>query len=397
MSLTYFIESLGCVSNQTDTFRVKQFLEANGYRPATADVASLLVLMTCGFDQHREDHNVARIVELQQLKRADAELVVGGCLPGINKPRVAEVFQGRMFTPRTLIRLNDVIKASEPIEGIPGIFPDASTGMHVVRVSTGCMHDCAFCAIPFANGRTLSRPIPDIVSDLRGVVEAGGTAVRLVSEDVGAYGMDSGSSIIGLLEALAAADLPLLLHLDYMNMQWLFKYADALFPLLQSDQVAKHFYWPVQSGSDRVLGLMQRGYTVAQARQVLDRAFATFEGLEVTSDFIVGFPGERDVDFEQTRSLLKAYPFFYANVFRYEERPRTPAAVMPSKVDPDVTERRFELLVRDALEILLQSRNVASLDQLRRVSASPSGLLNVNSSLPEVDVTVGGNNAGSSR
>ncbi len=379
---TYYIESLGCISNKADTHRVSVFLERNGFsRVLSPEAASLVVLMTCAFDGPQEERSLGRVTELQADLPASSRLIVGGCLAGINKPRLAKAFSGTVITPRTLGRLDQVIEAMVPMDAVHEPLRDEGAGMHVIRVSTGCMHNCTFCAIPFANGRTVSRPLAAIVADVSRAVADGAKKIRLVSEDVGAYGLDIDSSIIRLIEELLALNLPVELYLDYMNLQWVYRFRDELFPLLAEPAIAKHFYWPVQSGSNRVLERMQRGYTAGQARALLDRLFEEFPGVEVTSDFIVGFPGETDDDFEETRELLASYPFFYCNVFKFEERPRTPASTMSDKVDDKTKERRFQVLVKDAIGCILSSRRLESLTDLAAASKSPSGLINVNATV----------------
>lgn len=378
-SRTYYIESLGCIANKADGHRVSIFLERNGFtRVGSAEDAALVVVMTCAFDGPQEERSLNRVAQLQEALTDGGRLVVGGCLGGINKPILSARFSGPVVTPRTLDRLDRVIGAKVPMREVSEALLDDETGMHVIRISTGCLHNCTFCAIPFANGRTISRPILDVVEEVRRAVSQGADQIRLVSEDVGAYGLDVGSSVVALLRTLVGLDLPVRYYLGYTNLQWVFRFQDELFPLLANPAVAKHFYWPVQSGSDRVLERMRRGYTSGQARAMLDRVFEAFPGVEVASDFIVGFPGETDEDFGETRELLAAYPFFYCNVFKYEERPRTPAATMSGRVDESLKESRFRLLVKDALRCIISSRQLSSMADLATASSTPSGLINVN-------------------
>lgn len=379
---TYYVESLGCVANRSDTARVATFLEGNGYQQVASPTnASLVVLMTCAFDEAHENANIVRVQELQQAKRADAQVIVGGCLSAINGPRLSSVFNGPTFTPRTLVRLNEIVAGPRSIEEVEHSYVDSETGMRAIRVSTGCMHRCTFCAIPFANGRTLSRPIGGVLDDIRREAAAGARAFRLVSEDVGAYGLDCGSNIVELIEALLASDVEAQFYLDYVNLQWVYRFRWRLLDLLADSRIGKVFHWPAQSGSDHVLRLMKRGYTVAQAREVFDEAFRRFPGVRITSDFMVGFPGETDSDFGETRALVKAYPFFYCSVFKYEDRPNTVATGMSGHISPEVQEERFQALVLDAVECVLRSRKINKLEDLKKVSQRAYGLLNTNASV----------------
>lgn len=377
---SYYLESLGCIANRTDAARVSSFLERNGFKAtATVEDASILLLMTCAFDRLHEDENITRVEQLLHLKSPQAELIVGGCLPGINGNRLSSVFSGPTFTPRTLHRLNDILPVRTAIQDVRTPLEDPDTGMTVIRVSTGCMHHCAFCAIPFANGRTMSRAVTDILADIRAEFDRGARVFRFVSEDVGAYGLDCGSSIVTLLDSVRKLDLPIRLYLDYMNLQWVYRFKHELMSLFDSEIIGKHFYWPVQSGSDRILSLMHRGYTVSQVREILDMAFDKFPGVEVTSDWIVGFPTETADDFEATRILMRAYPFHYSNLFKYEDRPRTEGIGMDGKIAEEERERRLQTLAIDSLASVLSNKRITRLEDLAALSQRPSGLLNVNS------------------
>ena len=244
---------------------------------------------------------------------------------------------------------------------------------------SGCMHQCSFCAIPMANGRTVSRPVARIISDVQRWAGQGIQSFRLVSEDVAAYGLDCGTSIVDLMQALVDLRLPIRVYLDYMQLQWVYRFKASLLELLSSDIFAKHLYWPIQSGSDLILSRMKRGYTVSQVRELLDGLFSRFPDAEVSSDFIVGFPGETEEDFAATRALLTAYPFWYCNIFKYEERPFTEAPCLDDKISDQEKERRLQVLVGDSLTSLFGVHKVASLEDLARMSRRPGGLLNVNS------------------
>jgi MiaB/RimO family radical SAM methylthiotransferase len=383
MKRSYRLESLGCAANHADGGRIAAFLESNGYRVTeTAAEAGLIVLMTCGFDQLQEDRNIEHLEQLQRTKHPDALLVVGGCLPAINKARVEAAFDGPLFTPRTLSRLNQIVGPGQMgIERFSGTFWDEERSMQVLRIATGCMHQCAFCAIPRANGRTTSIPREQVLEQMRALHLSGTRSFRLVAEDVAAYGMDRGETILDLLQSIVEMSLPIKVYLDYMHLQWVYQYRQSLLELLENEVFVKHFYWPIQSGSDAVLHRMRRGYTIGQVRELFGQMFSRFPQARLSSDFIVGFPGETAEDFAATRSLLTDYKFWYCNVFKYEERPFTDAVALGDKIPEQEKEERLQLLVGDSLRSLFGAHKVGSLEDVKKISQRSGRLVNINSRL----------------
>lgn len=364
---SFYIESLGCISNKVDTTRVQKFFKSNGWSQADAcEEASLIILMTCAFTKVSEDHNIDRLKELKSRKRREAQIVVGGCLPSINYTRLKEDFDGFVFSPRTLKKLNNLISSKIKIEDIPASSLEPDDGsMKAIRISTGCMGQCTYCAIPFANGRTKSRSIDDILGDIRESVKEGISKIKFVSEDLGAYGQDHGISIVDLLRVALTSNIDFELYLDNLNPNWIYRYKRELIALFHSHRIAKTFYIPIQSASDRILRLMKREYTLSQLKEILEDLCAAFPNVKISTDFIVGFPTETEDDFDATRVLLNNFPFHHLEFFTYEDRPRTKASKLQPKVPQEIKEARRQILFQDFLKELLSSNNVSSNEQLR--------------------------------
>lgn len=366
---TFFIDALGCVSNKVDAARVEQFLKTNGWvQTQEIGEAALVILMTCGFTQVAEDYNLKRLEDMKNLKNADAQLIIGGCLTAINKQSVREKYEGFIFTPRTLDTLNDFLQAEIPIEDIPATTVESDNkAMKIIKISTGCMGHCSYCAIPFANGKTISRNIQEIICDMRKSIEEGYRKIKFVSEDVGAYGQEQGLSLPELLRDILQTDLEFELYLDNLNPNWLYRYKKELFDLLSSDKIAKSLYIPVQSGSDRILNLMRRNYTVSEVKEVFYDLIKTFPDVKISTDLLVGFPSESDEDFEATRSLLNDFQFNFVEFFTYEDRPRTQASKLYPKITNDVKESRRQNLFEDFLKQFLLANRITNIADLRTI------------------------------
>lgn len=363
---SFYIDSLGCITNRVDAAVVEEFLMANGWQKKDAcENASLIVLMTCGFTKISEDYNIARLSELKETKQPGAQIIVGGCLPSINKDRLREVFDGFVFSPRTLGRLDELIESKIKIEQIsPSADQNIEQTIKAIRISTGCMSHCTYCAIPFANGRTKSRSFEEIENDLRASLAKGVRKIKLVSEDVGAFGQEQGLSIIDLLQHLLKIRLDFELYMDNLNPNWFYRYRSQLLTLLKSSRMAKSLNIPIQSGSDRILQLMKREYTTAEVHDVLTSLSEEFSELRISTDFIVGFPTEKDEDFEASRKILSAYPFHHVEIFTYEDRPRIAALKLEPKISDVTKEERRQVLFQDFLRRFLSSNDVSNRDGL---------------------------------
>jgi MiaB/RimO family radical SAM methylthiotransferase len=373
---TFYIESLGCVTNRADTARVESFLNVNGWhRTLSCDDASLIILMTCAFSKGSEDQNMNRLQELKEKKRSEAQIIVGGCLPSISVDRLREEFNGFIFSPRTLESLNAFISSEIPIENVPPIGVEANdSSITTIRISTGCMGCCTYCAIPFANGRTKSRDIESIMRDIQKSLNQSVEKIKLVSEDLGAYGHDTNKTFVQLLERIISSDMKFELYLDNLNPNWLSRYKHELMELFCSSKIVKKFSIPIQSGSNRILQLMGRGYKMADVKEIIDDLYQAFPDVKICTDFIVGFPSETDYDFEETRYILNEYPYHFLEIFTYEDRPGTKASNFAHKLSETVKEERRQILFKDFLKQFLKSNDIKNVEELKHVLDVRKGL-----------------------
>ncbi|MBU0503700.1 MAG: radical SAM protein [Candidatus Omnitrophota bacterium] len=217
-----------------------------------------------------------------------------------------------------------------------------------LRISKGCLGACSYCAKRFATGSVVSKPPEEIIDEFKTALKHGSKNFYIISEDSGCYGLDIAINIVELLHKIfeAGKNIDFKLSITNFNAQWFVKYFDQLRPLLLINQ-RKILYLqiPVQSGSNKVLKLMNRPYRIEEINRCLFKLREEAPGLALTTDIIVGFPGENDHDFKKTCSLLKSVNFDFADIFVYEDRPGTVASGMRNKVTPkDISDRKVFLL-----------------------------------------------------
>lgn len=364
---TFYIESLGCISNLSDTNRVQKYMRVNGWKQVKEpSQAYVIILMTCAFTKFAEDLNIKRLNELQNKKSSEASIIVGGCLPAINKERLKREFKGLTFTPRQLNKLDSFFPSNVSINNISPVCDDPdSIEVKAIRISTGCLNNCTYCSIPFANGRVSSRDINSIIDDIKNCIDAGNNNVKLVSEDLGAYGQDKKISIIDLLSKIIEIDEDFSLYLDNFNPNWLFKYKNEVISLLRNEKFAKSLYIPIQSGSDRILDLMKREYKIQHVFDILESLNNNFDNISINTDFIVGFPTESELDFNDTKTILKNFKFNHVEIFAYEERPNTPALKLFPKIPKEIIAERQEELITIHISKYLNTNKINNIARLR--------------------------------
>ncbi len=370
-----FVESLGCAGNRADADRIQRLYWASGWEPTSdpAD-ADLIILQTCGFTRFQEGVNLARLETLQTIKKADARLMVGGCLPWINPKAVEHIDRRDTFGPRTLQRATAAMDPVSNLADVPAFAASTEeAGTALVRVATGCLDRCSFCAIPFANGRISSRSLEGITRDLVEAHSQGFRRVHLVAEDIGAWGRDTGLTLLDLLDHILALPLDLSYQLDNLNPNWLTD-LNELIERLAAPKILKRFYIPVQSGSDTVLQRMQRRYTTRDLLDIFSVFHGRFPSAKYSTDFIVGFPGESDKEFEESRALLLRLQPHFLSVYAYEERPRVAASRLPAQVPLQVKEKRARVMIAEMLGIEASRRGVSTVQELASRAQENRGL-----------------------
>jgi tRNA-2-methylthio-N6-dimethylallyladenosine synthase len=366
-----YIKTYGCQMNERDSEAVAAMLRERGYtitgREGEADV---ILLNTCSVRDMAEQKALGKMSALAHRKKRQPGLILGylGCMaqsrgeellknPGVNLVvgtqkfhKVAE-YLDQIVASEDLARPFRVVDVGEE-PGSESTIRDHVLGANgdrqvtaFVSIMQGCDMHCTFCIVPYTRGTERSRPIPDIVDEVRRLVEAGVKEVTLLGQIVTSYGRkDSGrSAFVKLLGAVH--DVPGLERIRFTSPHPKGFGDDLVEAYRDLPKLCEHAHLPVQSGSNRILKAMNRGYSREWFLTIIEKLRAARPGIAFSTDVIVGFPGETEDDFEQTASLMREVDFDQAFIFRYSTRRDTPAAEMPGQLPEEVKETRHRVLL----------------------------------------------------
>jgi tRNA-2-methylthio-N6-dimethylallyladenosine synthase len=363
-SRKYLVRTFGCQMNEHDSERIAGMLEADGMA-VTDDVedADVVVLNTCCIRENADNRLYGTLGHLKSLKdrRPDLQIAVAGCLAQKDRDLIqqrapfVDVVLGTHNTGHAVELLHrsaaegvPVLEILEEAEELPSALParrdQAWTAW--VTIQIGCDNSCAFCIVPSVRGVEVSRPLDELVAEIAALAAEGVTEVTLLGQNVNSYGRDLTRRrplFADLLRAVGAVD-------GIRRVRFTSPHPKDLRPetiaaMAEVPTVCEHLHLPLQSGSDRVLAAMHRGYTAERYLQRLADARAQIADLAVTTDIIVGFPGETEDDFERTLEVAAAAAYDSAYTFQFSPRPGTEAATMTDAFVPaDVVADRFERL-----------------------------------------------------
>jgi tRNA-2-methylthio-N6-dimethylallyladenosine synthase len=385
MSGRYYIKTFGCQMNEYDSARIADVLrERAGLMPTDEpELADLLLMNTCSVREKAQDKVYSLLGEWRahKLRRPGVMIGVGGCVASQEGSAITAraPFVDLVFGPQTIHRLPAMLAALrqhgravidvsfpeiEKFDHLPA--PRAEGARAYVSIMEGCSKYCSFCVVPYTRGDEVSRPFAGVIDEVRALAAQGVGEVTLLGQNVNAYA--------GALAGGGNADLAALIHhvariegikrIRFTTSHPL-NFTDSLIEAYASvPQLANHLHLPVQSGSDRVLAMMKRGYTALEYKDRLRRLRAVRPGIAVSTDIIVGFPGETERDFDATLALVADAGLDQSFCFTYSPRPGTPAAALPDEVAADVSAERLarlqKLLDAQALEF---SRNMVGSTQ----------------------------------
>lgn len=362
----YLVITYGCQMNEHDSERLAGMLEAAGYRPAPREEdAGVIILNTCCVREKPENKVYGRLGRLKRLKERRPDLLIGVCGCMVQQPQAAEEMRHRapyidlIFGTHNLHRLPELLAAARatreqqveiwkhPLEATPAGLPvKRKDGIKAyVTISYGCNNFCTYCIVPYVRGRERSRPPEQILAEVRQLAAEGYREVTLLGQNVNSYGRDleEGIDFAGLL---AAADqIDGIERLRYTTSHPRDFTQQLIDTIAASRHVCEHFHLPVQAGSNRVLEMMARGYTRAEYLDLVRRIREKIPPAAITTDLIVGFPGETEADFQDTLDLLEKVRFANAFSFIYSPRQGTRAARLPDQVPLEVKKERFNRLL----------------------------------------------------
>ena len=358
---TYFVTTYGCQMNEHDSERLAGMLEAEGYSKAAApEDAEVVVFNTCCIREKADQRLYGNLGRLKPVKDANPnmKIVVGGCLAQKDKtiiqsraPYVDVVLGTHNLgsLPRLLkeAETGPAFEIVEQTETFPSALPSRrSSPWHGwVSISIGCNNSCTFCIVPAVRGREASRRLGDIVAEVESLVADGVVEVTLLGQNVNSYGrdLDGRPMFAELLRALD--EVPGLERIRFTSPHPKDFRDDTIAAMAEARSVCEHIHLPLQSGSDAVLKRMKRAYNRARYLEKVSKMRAAMPDVAITTDIIVGFPGETEAEFDETLSLVEEIGYDGAFTFQYSPRPMTEAADFGDQVPKAVVQERFERLI----------------------------------------------------
>lgn len=360
-----YIQTHGCQMNEYDSSKMADVLMASHQLEQTQnpEEADVLLMNTCSIREKAQEKVFSELGRFRELKLKKPNLIigVGGCVASqegesiLKRARFVDI----VFGPQTLHRLGEMVSEvkarRKPVVDItfPEIEkfdrlpePRAEGVSAYVSIMEGCSKYCSFCVVPYTRGEEISRPLDDVLAEIVSLTQQGVREIHLLGQNVNDY---RGPTHDG-----STADLATLIHLASSLEGVLRVRFTTSHPLAFSNnliqafadipQLANHLHLPVQSGSDRILAAMKRGYTALEYKSKIRRLRKVRPNISISSDFIIGFPGETDKDFEDTMNLIHEIGFDNSYSFIYSPRPGTPAAQLPDDVSADVKKQRLAIL-----------------------------------------------------
>jgi tRNA-2-methylthio-N6-dimethylallyladenosine synthase len=371
-----YLRTFGCQMNEYDSDKIADVLRvAEGMQRAERpEEADLIVFNTCSVREKAQEKVFADLGRVRHLKRAKPGLMiaVGGCVASQEGAGIIErsPFVDVVFGPQTLHRLPQLLERRratgrpqvdisfpliEKFDALPA--PRAEGARAFVSIMEGCSKYCSFCVVPYTRGEEVSRPFADVIAEIAALARQGVKEVTLLGQNVNAWRAEIQGRMGDFAELLAfVSDIEGLERIRYTTShprEFTQRLVEAHAALAK---LAPHVHLPVQSGADRILAAMKRGYTALEYRSIVRRLRAARPGISVSSDFIVGFPGETDADFEATLKLARELELDDSYCFIYSPRPGTPAAELPDGVSQA---EKLERLQRLQAQIQSQASAIA--------------------------------------
>ncbi|KZY35386.1 tRNA (N6-isopentenyl adenosine(37)-C2)-methylthiotransferase MiaB [Alcanivorax sp. HI0083] len=365
MARKLFIQTHGCQMNEYDSTRMVDLLESShGLEPTdNPEEADVLLLNTCSIREKAQEKVFHQLGRWKKLKDAKPDMIigVGGCVASQEGDAIRDraPYVDVVFGPQTLHRLPGLITQAastrelaidvtfpeiEKFDNLPEPSVDGPSAF--VSIMEGCSKYCTFCVVPYTRGEEVSRPVQPVLSEIQHLADMGVREVNLLGQNVNAYqGVGADGDTLDLADLIRLIrDIDGIDRIRYTTSHPV-EFSDALIQVYEDvPELVSHLHLPVQSGSDRILAMMKRNHMVLEYKSKLRKLKRIRPDISFSSDFIIGFPGETDRDFEDTMDLIHDIGFDMSFSFIYSARPGTPAADLPDDVDVDVKKQRLAIL-----------------------------------------------------
>ena len=359
---TYDIRTYGCQMNVHDSERLAGLLQSAGYVRGDGDDVDLVVFNTCAVRENADNRLYGNLGRLYPAKARNPQMqiAVGGCLAQKDRGTILEraPWVDVVFGTHNLAALPVLlerarhnreaqVEIAETLQAFPSDLPSQREAAYRawVSISVGCDNTCTFCIVPSLRGAETDRRPADVLAEIRALVDDGVLEVTLLGQNVNSYGRSFGDrhAFADLLRSCGHIDG--LQRVRFTSPHPRDFTDDVIAAMAETPNVMPHLHMPLQSGSDSVLRAMRRSYRAARYLGILDRVRAALPDAAITTDVIVGFPGETETDFAQTLDVVEAAGFASAFTFQYSARPGTPAAELPDQVPKHVVQQRYERLI----------------------------------------------------
>ena len=372
-----FIKTHGCQMNEYDSAKMRDLLAQTHQTIATdsSSDADIILFNTCSIREKAQEKVFHELGRLKRLKQQNPDLIigVGGCVASQEGEAIKKraPFVDVIFGPQTLHRLPNMINHAQQKRGVPVIdvsFPEIEKFDHLptprtdgpsafVSIMEGCSKYCSFCVVPYTRGEEISRPVHDVLTEIAILAKNGVREVNLLGQNVNAYRGHYQNELVDFSELLHyVASIPGIDRIRYTTSHPV-EFSQAIIDAYATiPALVNHLHLPVQSGSDRILNAMKRGYTALEYKSIVRRLLAIRPNMSLSSDFIIGFPGETDADFQSTMDLIQELNFDHSFSFIYSPRPGTPAAALTDNVTNATKKDRLQ---RVQARINLQSHRIS--------------------------------------
>ena len=357
-----FVEAYGCSASFADSEMISGLIVNGGHTLATdSSESDLNLIVTCSVKDTTANKMMHRIKSLKT-----KPLIVAGCLPKAEKSNVEKFSENAsLLGPNSLGKTLDVINSTlsgrkqialEDSDlskvGLPKVRLNPTVG--IVEIASGCMSECTFCQTKLSKGDLSSYRLGDIVRQVQTEIKEGCKEVWLTSTDNGCYGLDIGTDLPTLVNAVSEIQEDFMIRVGMMNPMYMPRIKQKLIESYDNDKVFKFLHLPVQSGSDKVLNDMKRGHTSETFREIVKRTKDRFDDFTISTDIIVGFPSETEEDFQKTLTLLDETKPDVVNLSKYSARPGTDAAEL-KQIDAVEIKRRSKIIFEQINKISLES------------------------------------------
>ncbi|MET1044590.1 MAG: tRNA (N6-isopentenyl adenosine(37)-C2)-methylthiotransferase MiaB [Microbacteriaceae bacterium] len=358
---TYEVRTFGCQMNVHDSERLSGSLEAAGYVRAQDGDADVVVINTCAVRENADNKLYGNLGHLASVKKKHdgMQIAVGGCLAQKDKSVILEKApwvdvdfgthnMGSLPALLERARHNDEaqLEILEALDVFPSTLPTRRESSYSgwVSVSVGCNNTCTFCIVPSLRGKERDRRPGDVLAEIQALVDDGAIEVTLLGQNVNSYGVEFGDRQAFSKLLRAAGKIEGLERIRFTSPHPAAFTDDVIDAMAETPAVMPQLHMPLQSGSDRILRSMRRSYRSAKFLGILDRVRQQMPHAAISTDIIVGFPGETEEDFQETLRVVEEARFASAFTFQYSIRPGTPAATMPDQVPKEVVQERYERL-----------------------------------------------------